>query len=693
MELLAPAGDMEAFRAALDAGANAIYLGLRTLNARRGATNFTAEDLPGLVRDAHAKVVRIYLTLNIDITQRELGQALRILQLASDCGVDAVLVRDPAVIGLRHLFPKLEFHFSTQTCMTSSADVQAAVELGATRVVLARELSLTEIQACSKVGNVETEVFVQGALCFCISGRCLLSSWAGGHSGNRGTCTSPCRVPWSAGDQPLGTLLSMKDLTAIHRLADLKNAGVRSLKIEGRLKSAKWVSQAVRLFTRALRGEAAPEALLDEATQLGAYAGRQLTWGYLDAQRDSLVAQATGRSASVAPSTGPRTPEPEEEPQDTYDLTIDVTDKGIVCTCTLGGASTSWTLPKTVIHRANKAITIQKTLDWLKQVPVREHTLGRAASNTPDFLLVPRAANALPDQIFAAIRKLAKAEDETLRLDLPEAVRAVLAQPQRNPANILALGARPDRARLEARHVSEFVRKLRASGRPDALPSAIIVDHASAEQIDKLVLAAGSIPLIIALPSVFFEADLTSIRQLISFSAAAGLSIEANSWGGWKLAREGNALVEAGPALGILNTLAASMLQERGCRAVTLAVEADRKQLEEITATCPAPCSIVVFGRPALMLTRVKIDRDQLLGRVMQDRRGIKLKARLEHGLWTLRPEAPFDLRPLRNNAIRAAHLVVDLVASPNPAAEWLQRPVPLPGEKNLRFNYGRTLA
>ena len=133
------------------------------------------------------------------------------------------------------------------------------------------------------------------------------------------------------------------------------------------------------------------------------------------------------------------------------------------------------------------------------------------------------------------------------------------------------------------------------------------------------------------------------------------------------------------------------MLQDRGCRSVTLAIEADRKQLEEITAICPAPCSIVVFGRPALMITRVKMDRDQLQGRTLQDRRGIALRARLEHGLWTLRPEEPFDLRPLRNNAIRAAHLVVDLVASPNPANEWLHRP--LPGEKTLRFNYGRTLA
>lgn len=692
LELLAPAGDMDAFRAALEAGANAVYLGLHTLNARRGAANFTAEDLPRLVEEARAKNARIFLTLNIDVTQRELGQAVRMLQLASDSGVDAVLVRDPAVIGLRRHFPKLEFHFSTQTCIANSADVLAAGELGANRVVLARELSLSEIQACSKAGHIETEVFVQGALCFCISGRCLLSSWAGGRSGNRGTCTSPCRVPWSANDQPLGTPLSMKDLTAVHRLADLRNAGVRSLKIEGRLKSAKWVSQAVGMFARAVRGETAPEALLDEATQLGAYAGRQLTWGYLEAQREDLVAEAKGRAASSAPVERPaRAAEPEPEPQDTYDLVIDVTDKGIVCTCTLAGASTSWTLPKTVVHRANKAITIQKTLDWLKQVPVREHALGKAATNSPEFLLVPRAANALPDQISAAIRQLAKAEDETLRLDIPEELRSALARPQRHPANTRALGDRPDRVRLESRHVAEFVRKLRSSGRPDALPKAIIVEGATSEQIDKLVLAAGNVPLVIALPSVFFEAEIPAVRQLVAFAHATGLAIEANSWGGWKLAKDAGAVIEAGPALGILNTLAAQMLQEHSCRAVTLAVEADRKQLEEITGICPVPCSVVVYGRPALMVTRVKMDRDQLQGRTLEDRRGIALKARLEHGLWTLRPEEPFDLRAVRNNAIRAAHLVVDLVASPNPVGEWLQRPIP--GEKTLRFNYGRTLA
>ena len=146
----------------------------------------------------------------------------------------------------------------------------------------------------------------------------------------------------------------------------------------------------------------------------------------------------------------------------------------------------SWTLPKTVVHRAKKAITIQKTLDWLKQVPVRDHVLGQAATNSPEFLLVPRAANALPDQISAAIRQLAKAEDETLRLDLPEQLRAVLARPSGTRPTIWPWAA--SRSAPASRHgTSASSCGSCASGRADVMPSAIIVEQATADQIDKLL--------------------------------------------------------------------------------------------------------------------------------------------------------------------------------------------------------------
>jgi putative protease len=693
-ELLAPAGDMDALHAAIEAGANAVYLGLQTLNARRGARNFSPEELPQVVAEAHARGVKIYLTLNIDVTQRELGQAVRMLQLAQNAQVDAVLVRDPAIILLRRFFPMLQFHFSTQSCIANSADVLAAGELGASRAVLARELSLAEIAACAKAGAVETEVFVQGALCFCVSGRCMLSSWAGGRSGNRGTCTSPCRVPWSADQRAIGTPLSMKDLTAIGHLSELAAAGVKSLKIEGRLKSAKWVSQAVGLFARGFAGDT-PEHLMTLAQELGAYTGRQLTSGYLTSSRDELVAQAVGRVSSSGPLAGKSTPErgkaEPEAAEAPYEMSIDVTDAGIVCTCRIDDRSTSWTLPKTVVHRQHRAITIANTLDWLTKVPIRNHRLKTHTTNNPEFMLVPRATNALPDQISAAIRQLEKTEDETLRLDIPDELRAVLAKPQRHIANARSLGDAPDRVRLEARHVAEFVRRVKACGRPAAMPSAIIVEQLAADQVDHLLQSAGGVPVIVALPSVFFEGDIPAIQQLVTRCVTANVTLEVNSWGGMKPARDGGARYEAGPAMGVLNALAAKMLHQHGCQSVSLSIEADRKQMEDIAAICPAPLSVTVFGRPALMITRVKMPKDQIQGKTLEDRRNIQLRARLEHGLWTLRPIIPFDLRPLKNQAIRAAHLVVDLVASPAPAEEWLNPS--REGERSTRFNYGRTLA
>ncbi len=201
LELLAPAGDWAALEAALASGADAVYFGLVTLNARRRAKNFSQDEFVKAVETVNARGAKAYLTLNIDLAQRELGQAARMLELARQCRADAVLVRDPALLALRAEYGELKFHLSTQTCMTNSAEVAAAGKLGADRAVLAREMTLAEIAAASAVPGVQTEVFVQGALCFSVSGRCLLSSWVGGRSGNRGTCTSPCRVPWTLSEE------------------------------------------------------------------------------------------------------------------------------------------------------------------------------------------------------------------------------------------------------------------------------------------------------------------------------------------------------------------------------------------------------------------------------------------------------------------------------------------------------------
>ncbi len=534
LELLAPAGDWAALQAALDAGADAVYLGLRTLNARRRAKNFSPDEFVKAVETAHAKGAKVYLTLNIDLAQRELGQAARILQLARQSRADAVLVRDPALLALRSEYPELEFHMSTQTCMANSADVAAAAELGAQRAVLAREMTLPEIAAASAVPNIKTEAFVQGALCFSVSGRCLLSSWAGGRSGNRGTCTSPCRVPWSmragqfiaqfnVNDEPADTPLSMKDLSLIDRLPELRQAGVSALKIEGRLKNAAWVGRAVDLFKHALAGnQSDKEILLKEAEQLGLYTGRTMTSAYLDARRDNLTAQAEGRqsSAEIFEDTEKLSPLPLGEDQgegsadlsplptnlrsvpgattnvvpegegianlsplptnlrsvpgegqgegeeSTYNLRIMIEPKGIACSCLCGTREEKWTIPKTVIHRPHKALAVGALLDQLAQGTLHGFQLGRCETNDPDFLLTPRAANALVNRILKTIRLAQKSPYELVRIDLPPAVSDMLVPREANKANRRCLGEKPNWARLDAKDLPAFLR-LRPAKRRD----------------------------------------------------------------------------------------------------------------------------------------------------------------------------------------------------------------------------------
>ncbi|MGQ9575953.1 MAG: U32 family peptidase [Thermoguttaceae bacterium] len=686
LELLAPAGDFAALEAALEAGAGAVYFGLKHLNARRGAKNFSQQEFARAVQMAHDRRARAYLTLNIDLTDRELGQAARMLQWARQAKADAVLVRDPALLALRPEFPELEFHFSTQSCMANSAEVAAAGQLGADRVVLAREMTLSEIAAASKVPRVKTEVFAQGALCFCVSGRCLLSSWVGGRSGNRGTCTSPCRVPWTVQGQAAGTPLSMQDLVTIHRLEELHKAGASALKIEGRLKTASWVRQAVGLYRRALEGEPGQQ-LLGAAEELAAYTGRASTCGYLDGQRDRLTGMAAGRAAAADSAGGAANSRPPSESQreqtpevPTYELQIDI-DKRVVCRLTCGGRRTEWSMPKTVVRRPHKAVAVAEVFRRLDSGAIHEFRLGRRATSDPTFLLVPRAVNALIDRIGAAVLQARRRPDELVRVQLPEPVRRLLEKGGPCPANRLALGGQPDRVRLEAAGLGRFLRQVR--------PGAVIVEGLSAGSLQKALAAARGVPLVVALPQVFFEDEIPAIRSLLRACKQVHLPVEVNSWGGWWLARQAGLRIESGPGLPVLNSLAARVLAGLGVRCVTASVEADRRQLEELTARCGVPCSLVVFGRPPLVTTRVHLP-DQQVGKLFEDRRGLRMVARRERGLCVFRPLEPFDLRNCANDRIQAAHLVVDLVGSDDPVGEWFD--VPAPGQERFRFNYDRRL-
>lgn len=258
MELLAPAGSFEALRAAVENGADAVYLGGKAYSARASAANFSPEELRNALDYCHIRGVKVYVTANTLLRNDELPDALHYLADLYNWGVDAVIVQD---LGLahraRHELPDLELHGSTQMTLHNALDLRTMKRLGFTRVVLARELSLGAISDIKAQTSLELEVFGHGALCICYSGQCLMSSLIGGRSGNRGQCAQPCRQPYSiAGlEVPGEYVLSPKDLALIPYLAELQNAGVASLKIEGRLKSPDYVGVVVRTYRAALDGK------------------------------------------------------------------------------------------------------------------------------------------------------------------------------------------------------------------------------------------------------------------------------------------------------------------------------------------------------------------------------------------------------------------------------------------------------
>lgn len=264
IELLAPAGDYDAFLAAVENGADAVYLGGKLLNARQFAGNFDSEELKKAINYAHVRGIKVYLTANTLITDTEMTQALDLVEKAYLMGIDGVIVQDIGFAGLiRKIFPNLDLHASTQMTIYNLEGIQLLEKLGFKRAVLARELSIQEIGSISADTSLEIEVFVHGALCICYSGQCLMSSIIGGRSGNRGKCAQPCRLSFelinskssvvaNRVDSINGYLLSPKDICSIDLLGNIMDAGVKSLKIEGRMKSPEYVATVVRIYRKYL---------------------------------------------------------------------------------------------------------------------------------------------------------------------------------------------------------------------------------------------------------------------------------------------------------------------------------------------------------------------------------------------------------------------------------------------------------
>ena len=290
IEILAPVGSEEMLRAAVFSGADAVYLGFSGFNARTGAGNFDADSLQEAVRFCHARGVAVHVALNTTVYGTELSALEQAIRAVAASGADAVICQDLAVATLiGKIAPQLPRHGSTQMSVHTLQGALELKELGFTRVVLARELSLPEVEHITKHCGIETECFIHGALCMSVSGQCYMSAFLGGRSGNRGSCAGPCRLPFEANALPEGKPgrlhhLSLKDNSAIDKLDKLQALGVASAKIEGRLRTPEYVAAAVSACLAGREGRAYDRDLLKNAFSRSGF-----TSGYLDGKIDGTM--------------------------------------------------------------------------------------------------------------------------------------------------------------------------------------------------------------------------------------------------------------------------------------------------------------------------------------------------------------------------------------------------------------------
>ena len=288
LELLSPAGSPEAVIAAVQNGADAVYMGLGNFNARRGAKNFTDEEFERAVRYCRIRGCKVYVTLNTLVNDREVEAALKTARLVSEVGADGIIIQDLGLISaIRRYLPDIPLHASTQMSIHNLAGVEAAAELGLTRAVLARELNLDQIRYITQNAPIETEIFVHGALCFCHSGQCYMSALIGQRSGNRGMCAQPCRLQYSLGGRMDDHPLSLKDNCLIDRLEEIEDAGVACIKIEGRMKRPEYTAIVTRIYANALKEhrQPTPEEMQDLER---AFSRQGFTQGYFNGDQEDM---------------------------------------------------------------------------------------------------------------------------------------------------------------------------------------------------------------------------------------------------------------------------------------------------------------------------------------------------------------------------------------------------------------------
>lgn len=626
VELLAPAGSLDVFATAVDEGADAVYVGAPALNARALAKNFSPEELAAMIDYGHKNGVKVYLAMNSLVKEEEIPAIVSLLTLLEKLSPDALIIQD---LGLYYLvkkyFPSFTLHASTLMGAHNSLAVQQLADMEFKRVVLARELTLSEMRTIHRQCPVELEVFVHGALCFSYSGLCLFSSYLGGKSGLRGRCVQPCRrrYTWagSGKGQRSGYLFSMNDLVGAQHVDDLVSAGIVSLKIEGRMRSTSYVGFVVKAYRKVIDAGRDAERVMPEVLALLDQAmGRKPTQGYF-AGPQPADAISPFHSGNIGRFVGKVT-------SVEGDMAFVVLQEGVESGDRIrhhhekSGERNSFTI-KTVYHNGKSQSggeakqTISLVLpggkaqagDSLYKVDVRQRRQMESSGSMmkPVRFKKKVAQAARPELVKNILKKLA------FRSFVPQD-RKHKAKPGKKPqqhASALPVWIRGGDLRILGQSVVE---------KPDRL--LITLDKESYKQLQRHKKPLRHLTKIVTwvLPRIILEEDVGFYRKVVAELAALGFrqwmishigqlqlfQTTRKKVGGARQFPKGRPIISGDYTLNILNSLGLRFLKGRGVDRVQLCIEADKQSLQNICMQkMNTEVGLTVYGRPPLFTARL----------------------------------------------------------------------------------------
>ena len=588
LELLSPAGSSDALHAAVCNGTDAVYLGVDSFNARRGARNFTLDELPEVVRYCHVRGVAVHLTLNTLVTDREMPSAAEYIAAAARAGVDAFIVQDLGIVSLcRQIAPKVALHASTQMSLHSLEGVREAAALGLSRVVLARELPRDAIAFICRNSPIEIEVFVHGALCMSCSGQCYMSSVIGRRSGNRGQCAQPCRLPYGYDRFEEKYPLSLRDNCLIRYLDELDRMGVASIKIEGRMKRPEYVATVTGIYRSALDGagvgreqmEALRAAFSRQGFTQGYYEGapgRQMFGTRLPEQENKALLQSARATYESI--------EPQRVPVQFYAIATRGQNLMLAVQDDDGNICKAQGQPPEEAQR--RAVTPEELAARLSKTGGTPFVCRSVRSVVDPGLSIPAAElNRLRREVLAHLSAVRgrRAAPEIGAYHEPSKFFGQKAQPALTVSVLKAAQITPQMLRLH--------------------PAMIYVPLSEvSEQSDLFRRLAKEQELAVTLPRVIRDDETRGVLDALENAASLGIRrVLIGNLGHLPLVLSRGMEPAADFGMNVFNSRAMETLRHLGFVSCTASFELSLPQLRDISK--PLPTEMIVYGRLPLMLT------------------------------------------------------------------------------------------